>query len=289
MPQFMAHLRSTDGMSAKALEFLVLTIGRSKPVRLARWQEFDLEERVWHVPAENMKAKKAFPVPLSEAAMNVLRSLSPNRHRPDAYVFPGQPAGGPLSVMSLSMLMRGMASDGDPQPPRYRDPESGRIAVPHGFRSSFRDWCGDATTYPREHAEAALAHKVGNEVELAYRRGFALEIHRCMLEDWARFCERGLETPTRELWRGLARPDLLPPSAAAEDPALLRAIGLLLDLLQRAGSTDSGLAAPRADEHDVPPTPLSGNGPPLAAGRLEPTSTEDTLRALLALVPSAHR
>lgn len=168
VPAFMAQLRTRDAMAARALEFLILTAARSGEVLGATWAEIDLEAKLWTVPASRMKAGKEHRVPLTDAAIAVLIPLHETRR--GALVFPGEREGRPLSPMALTMLLRRM--------------DLGSI-TPHGFRSSFRDWAGDATDFPREIAEAALAHRVGDETERAYRRSDALERRRRLMEHWA--------------------------------------------------------------------------------------------------------
>ena len=169
----MADLRQRDGIAARALEFTVLTAARSGEVRGAPWAEIDLEAKVWTVPKERMKMGKEHRVPLSDAAIKLLEAM-PRMEGTDL-VFPGT-KGQPLSDMSLTAVMRRMDVD----------------AVPHGFRSTFRDWAGDRTNYPRDMAEAALAHKLENKVEEAYRRSDALEKRREMMQEWGKF----ILTPT---------------------------------------------------------------------------------------------
>jgi integrase len=170
MPAFMARLREREGLSARALEFLVLCASRSGEVRGAVWSEIDLTNQVWIIPAERMKAKREHRVPLTARAVELLKAL-PRIEGVDL-VFPA-PRGGPLSDMTLTALMRRMEVD----------------AVPHGFRSSFRDWAGECTNYPRDLAEQALAHTLESKVEAAYRRGDALEKRRAMMKEWATFLE----------------------------------------------------------------------------------------------------
>lgn len=173
VPQFLRSLRGREAMAARALEFQILTAARSGEAIGAAWSEIDLERGLWTVPKERMKAGEGHVVPLSTAALALLRPLYENRIA--GHVFPGNALGGPLSNMAGTMLLR-------------------RMGVPftcHGFRSAFRDWAGDCTDYPREVAEAALAHKVGNVVEQAYRRGTALEKRRRLMEAWATFCSGG--------------------------------------------------------------------------------------------------
>lgn len=175
MAEFFAALKKREGVSARALEFLILTAARSGEVRGARWSEFDLQKQIWTVPAERMKAGKEHRVPLTSEAIAIVNRLKPlSNGVHDGLVFPGM-KGKPLSDMSLSAVLR-----------RMNIPTS--KASVHGFRSSFRDWAGEASTFPRELAEAALAHAVGDAVERAYRRGDALEKRRRMMEVWAKFC-----------------------------------------------------------------------------------------------------
>lgn len=168
MPEFMKALRSREGFSPRALEFAILCAARSGEVRGALWSEIDFDEKMWIVPADRMKAGKEHRVPLSRAALRLLKSLP--RMEGSDHVFPGR-LGGELSDMSLSKVTRDMAVD----------------AVPHGFRSTFRDWVGDATNYPRDLVETALAHTLDNKTEAAYRRGDALEKRRVLMADWDAF------------------------------------------------------------------------------------------------------
>ena len=178
---FMVDLRAIEGTSAQALELAVLTAARSGEVRGARWPEVDLQAKIWTVPAERMKAKKEHRVALSKQAIKLLRSL-PRMEGTDL-VFPGRKPQQPLSDMSLTACMRRMG---------YKD-DSGRMCVPHGCRSTFRDWAAEHTNYPREIAEMALAHTIASAVEAAYRRGDLLDKRAAMMQDWADFCD----TPMR--------------------------------------------------------------------------------------------
>ena len=172
LPAYVARLRESDGISARALEFTILTAARSGEVLGAGWSEIDLVAKVWTVPASRMKAARKHRVPLSERAVEILSALAAVKI--GDYVFPGAKRGSPLSVMALTMVMRRTGA--------------GNFTV-HGFRSAFRDWAGERTNFPREVAEAALAHVVGDETERAYRRGDALEKRRALMEAWAIFCE----------------------------------------------------------------------------------------------------
>jgi integrase len=175
MPAFMRQLRGMDGVSARALEFLTLTAARSGEVRGMTWGEVDLNNKLWTVPASRMKAKKEHRVPLSDAALLILESIK--RVNGVNLVFPGT-RGGALSDMSLTAVMRRMGVE----------------AVPHGLRSSFRNWSAEMTSYPNEVAEMALAHTVSSATEAAYRRGDLLERRRPMMADWAEFL--ALSSPT---------------------------------------------------------------------------------------------
>lgn len=166
---FMTRLRNADGVGARALEFAILTAARSGEVRGATWAEIDLEGGLWTIGAERMKAAREHRVPLSEAALAVLQKM-PRGHS-DQYVFRAA-LGGQLSDMTISSVLRRLQVD----------------AVPHGFRSTFRDWAAERTAYPNEVAEMALAHAVGNKVEAAYRRGDLFAKRLALMKDWAAFC-----------------------------------------------------------------------------------------------------
>jgi integrase len=167
IPGFIAELRKVESIPALALEFLILTAARSGEVLGATWDEIDLEAKVWAVPAQRMKAGREHRVPLSERALAIIERMA--EVRTGGFVFAGQRRRRPLSGVTLAALMPG--------------------ATIHGFRSSFRDWCGNETSFPREIAEAALAHVAGDATERAYRRGDALEKRRAVMEAWAGFCE----------------------------------------------------------------------------------------------------
>lgn len=168
MGGFMSRLRQAAGTGARALEFAILTAARSGEVRGATWSEVDLEAKVWTIPAARMKAGVEHRVPLSPIAVELLRALP---QMPEtALVFPAA-RGGQLSDMTLSAVLRRMEVP----------------AVPHGFRSTFRDWAAERTNYPREAAEMALAHTIESKVEAAYRRGDLFEKRRAMMAEWAAF------------------------------------------------------------------------------------------------------
>ena len=171
LPAFMAELREREAVSASALEFLILTASRSGEVRGAEWPEFDFKSNVWTVPGDRMKTGEPHQVPLTTAMITVLDTVAPLSGK-KGFVFPGVKKGRPLSDMVFKSLFKRMSRDG---------------ITAHGFRSSFRDWAGDKTSFPREVAEAALAHKVGDEVERAYRRSTALEKRRQLMQEWERY------------------------------------------------------------------------------------------------------
>lgn len=170
LPDFMIRLRSRTSVAARCLEFAILTAARSGEALGARWDEVDFNTRVWTIPAVRMKAAREHRVPLSARALTILQEVQPLRN--GDHVFPGQRRGQPLSSMALEMVLRRM--------------QAGHVTV-HGFRSTFRDWCGNRTSYPRELAEHALAHVIGDKAEQAYRRDDALERRRPMMEDWAAY------------------------------------------------------------------------------------------------------
>jgi integrase len=176
VPAFMSELRERKAVAALALEFLILTAARSGEVLGARWEEIDFAANVWTVPAGRMKAGREHRVPLPARAVELLETvklLTTSDDIASLPIFPTQAGSKPLSAMALAMLLRRM-----------------KVACTvHGFRSSFRDWAGEATSFPRELAEAALAHTVGDATERAYRRGDALERRRKVMEAWAAYVD----------------------------------------------------------------------------------------------------
>jgi integrase len=168
---FMVELRQQDGVAARALEFAILTAARTGEVIGGRWDEIDFAERLWTVPAERMKAGKEHRVPLSDAAMTILQTLRETRE--GDFIFPGSRGGRPISNMAMLMLLRRMGRSD---------------LTAHGFRSSFRDWAAECTTFPAEVAEMALAHVVGDKVEAAYRRGDLFQKRREIMDAWSKSC-----------------------------------------------------------------------------------------------------
>ncbi len=171
---FMVQLRKNESMSAKALEFLILTGVRSGSMREADWSEIDFAEKLWVIPKEHTKAKQEHRVPLQPQAIKLLNGLK--KVAGSEKVFPS-PTGKALSDMALSQLMRGMRERG----------ELTVEAVPHGFRSTFRDWAAEQTSYPDEIRKAASGHAIGDAVKEAYQRTDLLEKRRNLMADWAKF------------------------------------------------------------------------------------------------------
>ncbi|MGR1580098.1 tyrosine-type recombinase/integrase [Thalassobius sp. S69A] len=193
MPEFMRSLKKRKvSNSALALEFLILTASRSGEVRNAEWDEIDFEQKVWNVPAGRTKTGKSHRVPLSEQAMAVLEATP---RLAGAKIIWSGTSGKPMSDMTIAAIVKKMnaaeeAADGD----GWKDTQSNRVATPHGFRSTFRDWAAEETEWPREMAEIALAHNMGSAVERAYRRSDMLERRRAMMQDWANFVH-GKQSP----------------------------------------------------------------------------------------------
>lgn len=171
LPAFMKELRQQEGTAARGLEFCVLTAARTGEVIGATWPEIDLKEGIWTVPAHRIKAGKEHRVPLVPAAVTILQEME--KITEGDFVFPGMRAKKGLSQMAFLMLLRRM----------------GRADLTaHGFRSTFRDWAAERTNFPREVAEMALAHAVGDKVEAAYRRGDLFAKRRKLMEAWAGYC-----------------------------------------------------------------------------------------------------
>lgn len=184
-PRWYAALRKREGMGARALEFLALTAARSQEVRGAEWAEIDLDNALWIIPAARMKMGREHRIPLTSEAVALLRALP--RMKDNPLVFPAA-RGGQLSDMTVSAVMRRMNdSDIAESGPGFLDRVSKRPAVPHGLRSTFRDWVAERTNFPGEMAEVALAHKISNSVEASYRRGDMIEKRRRMMGHWSDF------------------------------------------------------------------------------------------------------
>jgi integrase len=187
LPRFMSDLQARQATAGRALEFAVLTEARSGEVLGARWPEFDLDRAVWTIPATRMKAGREHRVPLSKRAIKIAKEL--HEVRSGDFVFPGQKAGKPLSVMALEMVVRRMKIEG--------------VTV-HGFRSTFRDWSAECTNFTNEVCEAALAHVIENKAEAAYRRGDLFDKRCKLMEAWAKYCGSSSTSATISTLRRIA-------------------------------------------------------------------------------------
>lgn len=174
MGGFIADLREQEGVAARALEFLILTATRTGEVIGARWEEFDIGEKLWTVPGVRMKAGKEHRVPLSGRALAIMDEMKAARVNEHEFVFPGGKPRKPLSNMAMLKVLQRMGR---------------KDLTAHGFRSSFRDWAAERTGFPHEVAEMALAHAVGDKVEAAYRRGDLFQKRRQLMDAWAKHCE----------------------------------------------------------------------------------------------------
>lgn len=182
---FLAELRKREGVSARALEFVILTATRSSEVFGVTWDEIDLQAKLWTIPKERMKAEREHRVPLSDEALSLLKELPRFVGNRLVFVAPG---GGMLSDMSLTSLIRRMnVSELEAGRQGFMDPKQSRVVTTHGFRSTFRDWAGETTSYPREVCEHALAHKLADETEAAYQRGDLLVKRTALMADWAQY------------------------------------------------------------------------------------------------------
>jgi len=188
MSAFIGKLREHEGATILCLEFLILTASRCGEASAAKWDEIDMEKGVWTIPAERMKARREHRVPLSDAALAVLTKAKEIRQ--GECVFPGRGVGEPVNTGGLGQPLKRMnAGRVKAGLEKWVDAQSGRDIVPHGFRSSFRDWAAEATHYDRDMVEMALAHVVENKVEAAYRRGDMFQKRMQMMNDWAAWCE----------------------------------------------------------------------------------------------------
>ncbi|MEY9525609.1 integrase [Bradyrhizobium japonicum] len=170
--EFITKLREREASAALALELCILTAARSGEILGMQWTEIDFDKKIWTVPANRMKAGREHRVPLSARAIAILRKLE--KLKLSEFVLAGQQRNKPLSNMAMEMILRRM---------KIED------ATVHGFRSSFRDWAGNVSNFPREITETALAHVIGDKAEQAYRRSDALEKRRKLMDAWAAYCE----------------------------------------------------------------------------------------------------
>jgi integrase len=184
MPAFWPRLQLQDGLSARALEFAILTAARTAEVLGARWDEIDMDARTWSIPAERMKAGEPHRVPLTDQALALLRKLS--AIRTGEFVFEAKAKGQPLSDMAMNMVLRRMKV----------------AATPHGFRSTFRTWTAEQTRFPDAVAEAALAHTLNDKVVAAYQRGDMFDKRRELMAAWANYCDGRTDENVVPLRRG---------------------------------------------------------------------------------------
>ena len=181
VPTFLTRLRERESWGRLALEATIMTATRSGEIRSATWEELDLEAGLWTIPASRMKAGREHVIPLSPAAMRVFRRAAELKTAGHAFVFHGAKRDKPMSDMTLTKVLRDM----------------GEKVTAHGFRSSFRDWVSETTSFSGDLAEAALAHAVRDKTEAAYRRGNLLEKRRELMDAWGRHCERPLPADLR--------------------------------------------------------------------------------------------
>ncbi len=171
VPAMIARLRTASGVSARAVEFLTLTAARAGEVRFATWPEIDFKEKLWVVPPERMKGGLEHRVPLTDRAIEILEAMK--QRATSDLIFGGERDGRPISDVAMTKALRRASGDD---------------STLHGLRSTFRDWCGDATSHPRDIVETALAHAIENKTEAAYRRQDALDKRRLLMNDWATYC-----------------------------------------------------------------------------------------------------
>jgi integrase len=197
-PEFMSDLQQRESISARALELTVLCCARTGDTIGAKWDEVDLDNGLWRIAEKTddktgerirgHKTGKTFEIPLPARAVEILKALP--REKGNAYVFIGGKSGSGLSNGAMAELLKGMHKARKVAGlPAWTDRDSGRLAVPHGFRSTFRDWAGDRSNFPREVIEAAMSHQIKDRSEASYRRMSALEKRRLLMTEWANYCE----------------------------------------------------------------------------------------------------
>lgn len=177
MPEFMVALKNQPGMGARALEFAILCASRSGEVRLATWEEIDFNDRKWIIPGSRMKMKKSHIVTLSNQSIELLKSIGLENTTATNFIFTGQKPGRPISDMTMSAAIR--------RNERQWLDEHGKLVVPHGFRSTFRDWAAEQTNHDSDVIEMSLAHAIKDATERAYRRGNLAEKRQRLMQDWA--------------------------------------------------------------------------------------------------------
>lgn len=172
VPEYFRSLRKRDTVATRALAFTILTAARNGEARAVTTDELDSKDKVWTIPDTRMKADREHRVPLSAEALKIIKEMEPFKRHTDNYIFPGQAHSKPISEPSLLKVVK----------------QHDKTLTVHGFRSSFRDWCAEQTSYPREVAEAALAHAVKDKTEAAYQRGDMFEKRRKLMDAWSNYC-----------------------------------------------------------------------------------------------------
>ena len=182
VPDFMTELESEAGFAAKALKLSILCAMRSRETRLLRWDEVDMSEKIITIPADRMKARREHRIPLSSEALKLLKGIE--RVEGEELVFPGRKHGEPMSDATMLRVIQRMNNRREE---KFVDAKTGKSIVVHGFRASFKTWATEATAYPRELVESALAHTIWNKTEAAYQRGDALDKRRRLMNKWAAY------------------------------------------------------------------------------------------------------
>lgn len=189
MAEFFESLKTQNTTAALALQFTILTAARTDETIGARWEEIDFKEKIWTVPASRHKVKKEHRVPLTDAAIEILKAMAP---QDSGLIFQGRQKNGlpsELSDNSINLVIKRMNQKlVDAGENGWMDERQNRVATTHGFRSSFKDWATEVGNYPNELTELALSHKIANTVEAAYRRGDMFEKRKALMSDWAKFC-----------------------------------------------------------------------------------------------------
>lgn len=183
---FMNTIREDKVQASKAVALAILTATRSNEIRFAKWSEFDLEQSIWIIPAERMKAGKEHRIPLSKQVIALLNTLD----KEGEFIFKGRKEGTPISDMTLTAVIRRMDQAIKDSGGAGLVDANGETITMHGFRSTFRDWCAESSEFPREVAEHALAHKLPDKIEQAYQRGDMLQKRALLMQSWADFCDK---------------------------------------------------------------------------------------------------
>jgi integrase len=175
LPGYFQALRKRDSVATRALAFTILTAARNGEARAVTSDELDIKGKVWTIPDNRMKADREHRVPLSAEALKIIKEMEPFKRHTDHFIFPGQAHAKPISEASLLKIVK----------------QQDKTLTVHGFRSTFRDWCAEQTSFPREVAEAALAHSIRDKTEAAYQRGDLFEKRRRLMDQWMQYCLKG--------------------------------------------------------------------------------------------------